>query len=256
MMRFRPCIDLHQGKVKQIVGASLRDGQEQGPQENFVSAQPPSWYAARYREDGLAGGHVIQLGPGNGEAAREALAAWPGGLQLGGGVTPENAESWLEAGAGALIVTSYLFAEGDFSPARLQALRRVVPREKLVLDLSCRRVEGGYVVACDRWQRLTSLRLCRETFLRLGESCGEFLVHAVDGEGKCGGIDRGLVEGLAHWCPFPVTYAGGIRSLEDVEILREAGAGRVDFTVGSALDLFGGSLPYEYLKRFNGTPSP
>ena len=248
-MRFRPCIDLHQGKVKQIVGASLRDGQEQGPQENFVSAQPPSWYAARYREDGLAGGHVIQLGPGNGEAAREALAAWPGGLQLGGGVTPENAESWLEAGAGALIVTSYLFAEGDFSPARLQALRRVVPREKLVLDLSCRRVEGGYVVACDRWQRLTSLRLCRETFLRLGESCGEFLVHAVDVEGKAQGIEREIVRLLGAHSAIPATYAGGVHDYSDIDIIKQEGQDRVNVTIGSALDLFGGELSVEEVLR-------
>ncbi|MGN0867218.1 MAG: phosphoribosylformimino-5-aminoimidazole carboxamide ribotide isomerase [Oligosphaeraceae bacterium] len=253
-MRFRPCIDLHQGKVKQIVGASLRDDASQAPTENFVSPHSPAWFARKYRRDGLAGGHVIQLGPGNENAAREALAAWPGGLQLGGGITPENASAWLEAGAAALVVTSFLFADGEFSPLRLDALRKAIPRERLVLDLSCRKVEGRYVVACQRWQKLTSLQLSRETFLRLGEVCAEFLVHAVEVEGMRGGIDQELVERLAQWCPFPVTYAGGIRSLEDVERLRVAGEERVDFTVGSALDLFGGTLPYDQLKRFNGTP--
>ncbi len=253
-MRFRPCIDLHQGKVKQIVGATLRDDAAQAPTENFVSPHSPAWFAQTYRRDGLTGGHVIQLGPGNEGAAREALSAWPGGLQLGGGITPENASGWLEAGAAALVVTSFLFANGDFSPARLEALHQAIPRERLVLDLSCRKVEGEYVVACQRWQKLTSLRLSRETFLRLGEVCGEFLVHAVEVEGLRGGIDQELVEKLAQWCPFPVTYAGGIRSLEDVERLRQAGEDRVDFTVGSALDLFGGSLPYDQLKSFRETP--
>jgi phosphoribosylformimino-5-aminoimidazole carboxamide ribotide isomerase len=252
-MRFRPCIDLHQGCVKQIVGGSLRDGQDDCPgsaRENFVSTQPPAWYARKYHDDGLSGGHVIQLGTGNESAAREALSACPGFLQLGGGVNPSNAQQWLDAGASAVIVTSWLFADEEYSPERLKQLSAVVSRERLVVDLSCRKVEGEYRVACRRWQKLTALTLNRETFLRLGDSCGEFLIHAVDVEGMRQGIDRELVEHLAEWCPFPVTYAGGIRSLEDVEAIRTLGGGKLDFTVGSALDLFGGDLPYDVLKQY------
>lgn len=249
-MRFRPCIDLHNGRVKQIVGASLRD-QTGDATENFVSSEPPAWYARKYLSDGLAGGHVIKLGPGNDNAAREALAAAPGLLQLGGGITPENAEEWLDAGAGAVIVTSYLFADGDFAPARLTELAKRIPRERLVLDLSCRKCGTQYVVACNRWQTLTSLVLSRETFQKLGENCAEFLIHAVDVEGLKQGIDEELVAHLSEWSPdLPVTYAGGIRELEDIRRIEAAGNGHVDFTVGSALDLFGGTLPYEVLKRY------
>ncbi len=252
-MRFRPCIDLHQGRVKQIVGGSLRDGQDDrtgSARENFVSTESPAWYARKYHDDGLAGGHVIQLGTGNESAAREALSACPGFLQLGGGVNPSNAREWLDAGAAAVIVTSWLFADEEYSVERLSQLAAVVPRERLVVDLSCRKVGGEYRVACRRWQKLTALTLNRETFLRLGDACGEFLIHAVDVEGMRQGIDRELVERLAEWCPFPVTYAGGIRSLEDVEAIRTLGGGKLDFTVGSALDLFGGDLPYDVLKQY------
>lgn len=250
-MRFRPCIDLHDGRVKQIVGASLGSGAG-GPVENYVSPESPAWYARKYFSDGLAGGHLIKLGVGNDAAAREALSAVPGFLQVGGGITAENAQGWLDAGASAVIVTSFLFADGDYSPARLEELRRRIPRERLVLDLSCRRIDGAYVVACDRWQRLTSLRLSRELFRMLGEVCSEFLVHAVDVEGRQEGIDEALVALLAAECGHPVTYAGGIRSLEEIERIGRVGGGRIDFTVGSALDLFGGPLPYERVKEYDG----
>ena len=249
-MRFRPCIDLHDGRVKQIVGATLRDNAQDAVTENFVAAESPAWFARKYKADGLRGGHVIKLGPGNDAAAREALAACPDFLQLGGGITPDNAAEWLEAGAAAVIVTSYLFENGDFAPARLDTLRRAIPRERLVLDLSCRAVDGEYVVACDRWQKLTRLKLSSQTFTDLEESCGEFLIHAVDVEGRRQGIDATLVQRLAEWCDAPVTYAGGIRSLEDIRTIEQAGLGRIDFTVGSALDLFGGDLPYDVLKNY------
>lgn len=249
-MRFRPCIDLHDGRVKQIVGATLQDNAHDAVTENFVAAESPAWFARKYRADGLRGGHVIKLGPGNDAAARDALAACPDFLQLGGGITPENATEWLEAGAAAVIVTSYLFVDGDFAPARLDALRRTIPRKRLVLDLSCKAVDGNYVVACDRWQKLTGLTLSRQTFDQLEEACGEFLIHAVDVEGRRQGIDETLVRHLAEWCDAPVTYAGGIRSLEDIRTIEAAGNGRIDFTVGSALDLFGGNLPYDILKKY------
>ena len=247
-MRFRPCIDLHEGKVKQIVGGTLSD--TGAPAVNFVSDRSPAWYARRYREDGLQGGHVIMLGPGNEAAAREALAAWPGGLQVGGGITPANAAEWLDAGASHVIVTSFIFREGRLDEERLRALVRAVGRERLVLDLSCRKRDGAYYVVTDRWQTFTETRVDAETLERLAGSCSEFLVHGVDVEGLRQGVDEELVALLAEASPIPCTYAGGVRSMEDLARIREAGKGRLDVTVGSALDLFGGDLPYREVVAF------
>ncbi len=247
-MRFRPCIDLHAGVVKQIVGSTLRDGS--APTENFVSAAPPAHFAALFRRDGLRGGHVVMLGPGNESAAREALAAYPGGLQLGGGVDPGSARDWLERGAAAVIATSYLFEAGELSRERLAALVDAAGAERLVLDLSCSRRDGRFFVKANRWQHFTSLEVNAATLAELAEHCAEFLIHAVDVEGKQRGPDRALIELLADAAPIPTTYAGGIASRADVELLADAGRGRLDFTVGSALDLFGGSgLRYADLAR-------
>jgi phosphoribosylformimino-5-aminoimidazole carboxamide ribotide isomerase len=237
---FRPCIDLHEGQVKQIVGSSLRDDTG-GLRTNFVAKQPAAWFAEQYRRDGLRGGHVIQLGPGNEAAARAALAAYPGGLHLGGGVTAANARAWLDAGASHVIVTSWVFREGRLDWERLQALEQQTGRERLVLDLSCRKLGGDYFVATDRWQKLTELKLSPETFAKLAPHCAEFLIHAVDVEGLCRGVDLELVERLASWCPRPCTYAGGASSLADLETVTRLGRGRVDLTIGSALDIFGGT---------------
>ncbi len=240
--RFRPCIDLHDGRVKQIVGGSLtRD--EAGLRTNFVSDRDAAWYADLYRRDGLTGGHVIKLGPGNEEAALSALAAWPGGLQVGGGIVPENAEQWIEAGASHVIVTSCLFdAEGKFLQQRLKDLVSALGAERLVLDLSCRRVSGGWTVAMNKWQTLTELRVTEATLDMLAEHCAEFLVHAADVEGLCSGIDRELVELLGAWRRIPMTYAGGISRIQDFEEIDALSGGALDATVGSALDLFGGRL--------------
>ncbi len=240
-MRFRPCIDLHGGRVKQIVGSSLRDGPDAGKIEtHFESEDSPSRFAEMFRRDGLDGGHVIMLGPGNEAAAGEALAAFPGGLQIGGGIDPENAAQWLERGASHVIATSYLFENGVFSPARLARLVAAVDRERLVLDLSCARRDGRYFVMSNRWQTWTELAIDAETLGSLAESCSEFLVHAVEVEGKQTGPDLDLVELLSGATPIPATYAGGIRSLADIEAIERLGRGRLDFTVGSALDIFGG----------------
>lgn len=247
-MKFRPCIDLHNGQVKQIVGGSLKDGEE--PETNFVSAHPPAWYAELYRADGLTGGHVIKLGPGNDAAAREALQAWPDGLQLGGGITAGNAAEWLDAGAAQVIVTSYVFRDGKVDWDRLRKLQQQIGTDKLVLDLSCRRKEGEFRIVTDRWQKFTQTALNRETFDKLADYCCEFLVHAVDVEGKQQGIDEELIGLLAEYCPIPVTYAGGVRSLDDLNRIREAGDGKIDATVGSALDLFGGPLSYRKTVEF------
>lgn len=252
-MRFRPCIDLHDGKVKQIVGSSLKDGADNRPTTNFEATQPPAYFADLYYHDGLTGGHVIRLGAGNDQAAAEALAAHPGNMQLGGGITPENAAEWLEIGAAKVIVTSFIFDDGDISLEKLQLLSQAVPAEKLVLDLSCKKASDGlYHVACNRWQTLCKTVVNGETFRRLAEFCSEFLVHAVDVEGKQAGMDQQLIEMLAQDCPCPVTYAGGARSMDDVRSLLTLGQGRVDVTVGSALDIFGGTgIAYSEIVEFD-----
>ncbi len=239
-MRFRPCIDLHEGRVKQIVGGSLREGR--APRTNFDAGRPPAYYADLYRRDGLPGGHVIMLGPGNEAAAAEALAAFPGGLQVGGGIDPANAAAWLDRGAAAVIATSFVFHGGSFRPEALRELSAAVGRERLVLDLSCAPLEDGrYVVAADRWQRLTDFEITGEGLEGLAAYCSEFLVHATQVEGLQEGVDERLIALLAEVSPLPTTYAGGVRSLADVDRIAELGGGRLDFTVGSALDLFGGS---------------
>ncbi len=224
----------------QIVGGTLSDSGS-GVRTNFEADHPPEWFAARYREDDLRGGHVIALGPGNDAAARAALGAWPGGLQYGGGVNADNARDWLDSGASHVIVTSWVFRDGRLETDRLAELVRRVGRSRLVLDLSCRLRDGRYFVVTDRWQKFTDLEVGRDTLARLADSCAEFLVHAVDVEGLCRGIDEELVGLLAAATEHPVTYAGGARSMSDLEAVERIGRGRIDLTIGSALDLFGGS---------------
>lgn len=252
MTKFRPCIDLHQGVVKQIVGGTLRDEGE-GPKENFISDRPAGWFAARFRDDALSGGHVIQLGPGNTAAAREALATWPGGLQIGGGITPANAAEWIDAGASHIIVTSTLFdSTGRLLPEILDALVAAVGRQRIVIDLSCRRTRTGWTVAMNRWQTLTEIDVTHATLDRLAPHCDEFLIHAADVEGLCRGIDADLVAHLGSWGKCPITYAGGAATMDDVLLVESASNGRVDVTVGSALDLFGGTgVCYDELVAWN-----
>lgn len=239
--RFRPCLDLHEGRVKQIVGGTLSDDGG-GLRTNFVSDQAPRYFVEKYRADGLTGGHVIMLGPGNERAAREALAAWPGGMQVGGGLTEATAAGWLEAGAAQVIVTSRIFSpDGRFLPGRLAQLVSAVGRDRLVLDLSCRRTAGGWTVAMNRWQTLTDLAVTPAVLDDLAGSCAEFLIHAADVEGRMAGMDEDLIRLLGSWGRLPVTYAGGAATLEDLRRCHELGAGRVDLTIGSALDLFGGT---------------
>lgn len=256
MTKFRPCIDLHHGQVKQIVGGTLRDDGT-GLRENFVSPEPADAFARRYLADALPGGHVIKLGPGNDEAALAALAAWPGGLQLGGGITLDNAPTWLDAGASHVIVTSWLFSpDGQFLPDHLHALVARIGASRLVIDLSCRRTPVGWTVAMNRWQTLTNLDLTPATLDRLADSCAEFLIHAADVEGLCSGIDPDLVSLLGQWGRLPVTYAGGVASLDDLHLVNDLGQGRVDVTVGSALDLFGGTgIRYADLVAWNRRPA-
>ena len=248
---FRPCIDLHEGKVKQLVGGTLGDNPGR-LRTNFVSDRPSAWFAELYRRDQLAGGHVIMLGPGNETAAIEALRAYPGGLQVGGGINPKNAKGYLDAGASHAIVTSWLFEQGKLSSSRLEEISRAVGKEKLVIDLSCRKRSDAYFVVTDRWQTFTDLQVSRETLAALTPYCGEFLIHAVDVEGLCQGIDLELVTKLAEWTTIPLTYAGGASSLADLESVTTSSRGRVDLTIGSALDIFGGTgVKYADAVAFN-----
>lgn len=241
MTQFRPCIDLHNGKVKQIIGGSLRDD-GLGLQTNFESTESASFFARQYAKDELSGGHVIQLGAGNEIAACGALAAYPEGLQLGGGVTAENAAYWLEAGASHVIVTSWLFdQEGHFQEKRLADLIKEVGRDRIVIDLSCRGAAGNWVVTMNRWQTNTDLRIDATVLQELSGLCGEFLVHAADVEGRCEGMDEALIALLGQTVDLPVTYAGGARSIKDLELVKELSGDQVDLTIGSALDIFGGT---------------
>jgi phosphoribosylformimino-5-aminoimidazole carboxamide ribotide isomerase len=256
---FRPCIDLHQGVVKQIVGGSLRDDDRTEQQEralnasgidpasssslktNFTSTLRAGHYASLYHKHNLTGAHVIKLGPGNDEAATEAVQAWPNGLQVGGGITSDNAKLWIDKGAQKVIVTSYLFPNCKFSMERLQALESLVGKERLVVDVSCRRREGKWIVAMNRWQDLTDMEVNEESLNLLANHCSEFLIHAADVEGLCQGIDEELVQKLGEWVSIPTTYAGGARNIQDLHLVDRCSNGKVDLTFGSALDIFGGT---------------
>jgi phosphoribosylformimino-5-aminoimidazole carboxamide ribotide isomerase len=250
-LEFRPCIDIHNGRVKQIVGGSLRD-EGNAAEENYVSEKDAGWYASFYREKGLRGGHIILLNPADSayyaqtrKQAELALSAWPGGLQVGGGITAENAADFLEAGASHVIVTSYVFRDGRVSWENLERLVSEAGREHLVLDLSCRKKDGGYYIVTDRWQKFTDVAITAETIARLQGFCDEFLIHAADVEGKKNGVEQDLVSLLGRLDTVPVTYAGGVGSYEDVRRIKAAGKNRLNVTVGSALDLFGGPLSFE-----------
>ena len=247
MTKFRPCIDLHNGKVKQIVGSSL--SQNEGElKTNFVSQKSAAWYAGLYKKDGLKGGHIIMLGAGNEEAALEALKAYPSGMQIGGGIFKENAQKYIDAGATAVIVTSYIFPNAKFSLEKLKAISCEIGKEHLVVDLSCYPANTGtnnWQVAINRWQTLTDFLITQENLEMVSQYCSEFLVHSTGVEGKRQGMDLKLIELLGKHSPIPVTYAGGANSLRDFEICNSLSKGRVDLTIGSALDIFGGSIPYK-----------
>lgn len=250
-MRFRPCIDIHNGKVKQIVGGSLLDVGNQA-QENFVATQDAAFYAKLYKESNIRGGHIILLNKAGTPyyeediaQAKGALMAYPNGLQIGGGITADNAKEFLDMGASHVIVTSYVFRDGVVDYDRLDALYKAVGKEHLVLDLSCRKKDGAYYIVTDRWQKFTKEVVCEETILKLQDYADEFLIHAVDVEGKANGVEEELVSMLSQYATIPITYAGGVGSYEDINVIRELGRSKLDVTIGSALDLFGGKLEYD-----------
>ena len=256
MTKFRPCIDLHDGKVKQIVGSSLSDSGA-GLQTNFETDRSSAWFAELYKKDGIKGGHVIMLGKGNESAAKDALSAYPGGLQVGGGINAQNAKEYIDAGASHVIVTSWIFPEGKLDRERLAELVKAIGKEHLILDLSCKRtgmVDGKqqWKIATNRWQTIIDIEITKATLEDLAQSCDEFLVHAADVEGKQQGMDDDLIRFLAENSPIPVTYAGGAKSLEDLIHCKEISNGKIDLTIGSALDLFGGKgVKYDDCVKFN-----
>ncbi|KAK9464053.1 uncharacterized protein V1516DRAFT_618618 [Lipomyces oligophaga] len=241
MTKFKGCIDIHAGQVKQIVGGTLTTTASE-LETNFISSQPASHFAQLYQTYNITGSHVIKLGPNCDLAALEALQTWPNGLQVGGGITDKNAKFWIEKGAAKVIVTSYLFPNAELDMGRLNKLVAEVGKERLVIDLSCRKRESQWVVAMNKWQTLTNTLVNQETLHNLSEYCSEFLIHAADVEGLCRGIDEELVLSLSRWSPIPVTYAGGAKSIRDLELVDSLSCGKVDLTFGSALDIFGGTL--------------
>ena len=252
-MRFRPCIDIHNGKVKQIVGGSLNDEGNHAI-TNFASEYDADFYAKMYKRDELKGGHIILLNSKESEYYEEtkaqamlALRTYPDGLQIGGGITAENAKEYIEAGASHVIVTSYVFQEGEINWTNLEKLVDAVGKKHVVLDLSCRKKGNDYYIVTNRWQTFTNVKIDKEILEQFAEYCDEFLIHGVDVEGKSSGVELELVKLLADWNGMPITYAGGIGSMEDLKEFENASKGKLDFTIGSALDLFGGKIPYKKL---------
>ena len=257
-MEFRPCIDIHNGRVKQIVGGSLKDKGNQA-EENFVSQMDGAFYANMYKKAGIRGGHIILLNPVTSEyyeatraQALLALHSYPGGLQIGGGITADNAAQFIEAGASHVIVTSYVFNNGRIDYNNLEKLVDAVGKSHLVLDLSCRKKDDSYYIVTDRWQKFTDEVITEELLDELSQYCDEFLIHAVDVEGKASGIENEFVSLLGDWGKIPLTYAGGVHSFEDLRLIKELGHNRVNVTIGSALDLFGGSMKFEDVIAFCG----
>ncbi len=255
-MRFRPCIDIHNGAVKQIVGGSLRDDSAT-TEENFVSELNADFYAEMYKKSNITGGHIILLNPvgspcyeADVEQAKLALNVYPGGLQVGGGINPDNAETFLDMGASHVIVTSYVFKDGEINYENLKRMREVAGRDRLVLDLSCRKKGNTYYIVTDRWQKFTNVAVCKETLELLAEYCDEYLIHAVDVEGKASGIEEDVVAMLGQWGKCPMTYAGGVGSFSDLSRLKELGRDKLDVTIGSALDIFGGDMAYQDVISF------
>lgn len=255
-MEFRPCIDIHNGKVKQIVGGSLVDDGNQA-RENFVAKQDAAFFAEYYKKDGIKGGHIILLNPADSEyykatkeQALKALHAYPGGLQIGGGINEKNAAYFLAEGASHVIVTSYVFKDGKVNYENLEKIVAATGKNHLVLDLSCRKRKGEYYIVTDRWQKFTNEKMTIALLERLSAYADEFLIHAVDVEGKASGVETELIQKLGDWGKIPITYAGGVGNFEHLHLIKEKGKNKLNVTIGSALDLFGGVMPYEEVLKY------
>ena len=255
-MEFRPCIDIHNGKVKQIVGGTLADKGDYA-RENYVSEADAAYFSDLYYNLGILGGHVIMLNSSASpyyddtkKQAVSALSRHPGLLQIGGGINADNAAEFIEAGASHVIVTSYVFRDGYIDYDRLKLLTQKVGKEHIVLDLSCKKYEAGYRIVTDRWQKMTDTCVTPALLDELSGYCDEYLIHAVDVEGKCHGIETELVRQLAQYDGLPLTYAGGVGSFDDLAQLKELGMSKINVTIGSALDLFGGSMKLDEVLKF------
>lgn len=255
-MKFRPCIDIHNGKVKQIVGGTLTDKFDRAD-ENYVSKMDAEYYAEFYKKDNLKGGHIIMLNSidsnyfeATSKQALKALKAYKKGMQIGGGIHAENAEYYLEEGASHVIVTSYVFKNGQIDMEHLEKIKKEVGKEHLVIDLSCRRKGNEYYIVTDRWQKYTDVLVNEKTLDFFKDYCDEFLIHAVDVEGKASGIECSLAKLLGDWGKIPITYAGGVGNFEDLNTLKNLGNDKLDVTIGSAIDLFGGTMEYNKILEF------
>jgi len=252
-MKFRPCIDIHNGKVKQIVGSSLSDSGK-GLLENYVSSQNASFYANLFKKFNLCGGHIIKLDKGedtNNEAIN-ALQTWPGCMQIGGGITDSNCKYYLDSGASHVIVTSFVFNNGIIDYENLRTISEACGKSNLVLDLSCKLVDGDYHIATERWQNISKEYITPSLLYDLSFYCDEYLIHDVSVEGMKNSIDTDLISILTA-SPIPVTYAGGISCYEDIDKLSKYGEDSIDFTIGSSLDIFGGNISFEEIAiRYHG----
>ena len=241
-MKFKPCIDLHHGKVKQIIGSTLNSKEIK---VNFTSNQNSSYFAQLYRKYQLSGAHIIMLGPNNEEACLQALKTWPGHLQVGGGITLANGEKWLKAGAQKLIFTSYLFPDKTLDLSRLQSLKKNYGRNKIVIDLSCSKTlaDKGYYVFKNKWKEQTTFKLELASLQSIIPYTEEILIHAISVEGKNQGMDQDLVyqlKKLHEQTNLNLVYAGGIHHQEELDEFVKISESKIDFTIGSALDIFGG----------------
>lgn len=253
-MTFRPCIDIHNGQVKQIVGSSLRDKGDKAT-ENFVATNDASFYARLYKEHNLKGAHVIMLNSKDSEyyeatkaQALLALSEYKDSLQVGGGIDDKNAKFFIDNGASHVIVTSFAFKDGRIQYENLAALVKAVGKEHIVLDLSAGKKDGEYVIVTDRWQKYSEVNITINLFTQLSSYCDEFLVHGIDTEGLKKGPDMELIKILSDVSgkiATPITYAGGIANTNHIKMIEELSEGKLNYTIGSALDIFGGSLSFE-----------
>ncbi|MBT3539096.1 phosphoribosylformimino-5-aminoimidazole carboxamide ribotide isomerase [bacterium] len=243
-MQFRPCIDILNGKVTQIVGETLATNSLVA--ENFVTNKNAAYFADLYKKNNLAGGHIIMLDKTEKTKSQtiEALKTFPQDFQVGGNINSDNAQEFINAGASHIIVTSYIFKDNKLSPLRLQRLMSAVKKEKIVLDLSCRKKNNEYYVVTNRWQIFSNFKVTSKNLETLSNYCDEFLIHGVDSEGKLQGVEIDLLNILKDFTGIPITYAGGIRDMNDIEKIKQTGNGYINFSVGTALDIFGGELNY------------
>ncbi len=250
-MNFRPCIDVFKGKVVQLIGTSLFGGEEKTIVKHFESEYSPAYYAELFKQDNLKGGHILSLGSGNNDVVIEALKAFNGGMKYGGSVTPENAHVYLDAGATHVIVNSYVFDNGEINLPNLKSLVKSIGKDKLVLDMSCRKKNGDYYIVTNLWEKFTNVILDQKSLQDISKYCDEIIVHGVDSEGRKQGLESDLVRILAQHTPIKTVYAGGISSIADLTMIKALGNEKIDPCIGTALSIYGGNLSYYEVLEWN-----